>query len=401
MGTRMRRCYIVQAVLTVLLALIPVWGCAQDIVALRHVVQRGETMEMLADRYRLSKDMLADMNLGIDTFYTGMEVVVPIDKKYMWLRSEDDGEVVLDDVAGYFSEYREASRIFNSGDYGKADRLFERTIRNHGKYLPCEEAYFGRAMCDYNRKKWSSAVDGFAKVIGIDGCPDDLREQCRSLMADAEQRREARRQRIAGILGSVVQTAVEVGTAYMAASQAVAAQPGYGGMSAPQGVSLGSMSNAEFTNYVNSNLFQIANYSVMQVEQQWRQEEAQVKSAFVSSYRQMHGKDPSAEEVQAAYNAHMQSKADAYRTVQQADSGLYDRQLGMDGGTSTRTGSSTKRCAKLSATDIAHCGGDGRCPKCNGNKKYYDDTLGGAHWVDPCGVCGGSGKCPSCHGTGE
>ena len=125
------------------------WG--QGIVNLRHIVQRGETIEILADKYKLTTDILKTVNLGMDTFYTGMEVFIPVDKKYMWLRSEADGETILKDIAGYFSEYQEASRVFNAGDYKKADKLFESTIRNHGKYLPCEEAYFGRAMCDYNR----------------------------------------------------------------------------------------------------------------------------------------------------------------------------------------------------------------------------------------------------------
>ena len=277
------------------------WG--QDIVNLRHIVQRGETIEILADKYRLTTDILKAVNLGMDTFYTGMEVLVPVDKKYMWLRSEDDSEVILKDIAGYFSEYQEASRVFYSGDYKKADKLFEFTIRNHGKYLPCEEAYFGRAMCDYNRNRWSSAIEGFAQVISIDECPDELREQSRSLKANAEEKREARNQRTANFFSGLFQAAAEVGTAYMAASQANAGQGTYNYPSMPQGKSLGSMSNAEFTNYVNTSLAQLANYSMMQVEQQWKQEEIQVKTGFATTYRQLHGgKEPSAEEVQAAYN---------------------------------------------------------------------------------------------------
>lgn len=76
------------------------WG--QGIVNLRHIVQRGETIEILADKYKLTTDMLKAVNLGMNTFYTGMEVLVPVDKKYMWLRSEDDSEVILKDIAGYF-----------------------------------------------------------------------------------------------------------------------------------------------------------------------------------------------------------------------------------------------------------------------------------------------------------
>lgn len=372
------------------------WG--QDIVNLRHIVQRGETIEILADKYRLTTDILKAVNLGMDTFYTGMEVLVPVDKKYMWLRSEDDGEVILKDIAGYFSEYQEASRVFNTGDYKKADKLFESTIRNHGKYLPCEEAYFGRAMCDYNRNKWSSAIEGFAQVISIDECPEELREQSRSLKANAEEKREARNQRTANFFSGLFQAAAEVGPAYMAASQANVGQGSCNYPSMSQGKSLGSMSNAEFTNYVNTSLYQLANYSMMQVEQQWKQEEIQVKTGFASTYRQLHGgKEPSAEEVQAAYNNYMQNKVNAYKTVQQASSGMYDRELGITGSSSTGATSSSRKCMKLTATDNAHCNGNGLCSKCNGNKKYFEN----GRWVDPCVICGGSGMCPSCHGTGE
>ena len=63
--------------------------------------------------------------------------------------------------------------------------------------------------------------------------------------------------------------------------------------------------------------------------------------------------------------------------------------------------SSSRVCRKLSATDLAHCNGNGKCPKCNGSKKYFDISYGVSKWVDPCGICNGSGKCPSCHGTGS
>ena len=363
---------------------------------LRHIVQRGETIEILADKYRLTTDILKAINLGMDTFYTGMAVLVPVDKKYMWLRSEDDSEVILKDIAGYFSEYQEASRAFNAGDYKKADKLFESTIRNHGKYLPCEEAYFGRAMCDYNRNKWSSAIDGFAQVISIDECPEELREQSRSLKANAEEKREVRNQRTANFFSGLFQAAAEVGTAYMAASQANAGQGTYNYPSMPQGKSLGSMSNAEFTNYVNTSLYQLANYSMMQVEQQWKQEEIQVKTGFATTYRQLHGgKEPSAEEVQAAYNNYMQTKANAYSTVQKASSGMYDRELGISGSSSSvprNTGG--YKCKKLSATDKAHCNDTGVCQNCNGRKVALD-MLGN---TVECKVCYGKGICPSCQG---
>ena len=387
----MLKSYVITAIFAMLFTLNPIRISGQDVVYLHHIVQRGETIETMADSYRLTTDMLKAVNLGMDTFYTGMDVFVPVDKKYMWLRTEEDGEDILKDIAGYFQEYKEASHIFNSGNYRKANKLFESTIRNHGKWLPCEEAYFGKAMCDYNRKKWSSAVDGFAKVISIDECPDDLREQSRDLKADAEQKREERSQRIANIVNGLVQAAVEVGTAYMAASQANAGQVGYQSM--PQGMSLGSMSSAEFTNYVNTSLFQLANYSMMQVGMQWKQEEMQVKSSFASSYRQMNGKDPSAEEVQAAYNSYMQPKVNAFITAQQASSGMYDRELGISGSSASKRTLSGYTCSQCRDTHI--------CQTCNGSGWQHSDMgeihdHGGGVGRIKCGNCKGSGKCSFC-----
>ena len=382
-------------VMFILLCSVKSWG--QDIVNLRHIVQRGETIEILADKYRLTTDILKAVNLGMDTFYAGMEVLVPVDKKYMWLRSEDDSETILKDIAGYFSEYQEASRVFSTGDYKKADKLFETTIRNHGKYLPCEEAYFGRAMCDYNRNKWSSAIEGFAQVISIDDCPMELREQSRSLKANAEEKREARNQRTANFFSGFFQAAVEVGTAYMAASQANAGQGSYNYPTVSQGKSLGSMSNAEFTNYVNTSLSQLANYSMMQVEQQWKQEEIQVRTGYASTYRQLHGgKEPSAAEIQAAYNNYMQTKVNAYKTVQQASSGMYDRQLGISDNSSNNSKKKT-----VSGFVCSQCRDTHVCQTCNGSGWQHSDMgeiheHGGGIGRIKCGNCKGSGKCSFC-----
>ena len=382
-------------VMFILLCSVKSWG--QDIVNLHHIVQRGETIEILADKYRQTTDILKAVNLGMDTFYTGMEVLVPVDKKYMWLRSEDDSETILKDIAGYFSEYQEASRVFSTGDYKKADKLLETTIRNHGKYLPCEEAYFGRAMCDYNRNKWSSAIEGFAQVISIDDCPMELREQSRSLKANAEEKREARNQRTANFFSGFFQAAVEVGTAYMAASQANAGQGSYNYPTVSQGKSLGSMSNAEFTNYVNTSLSQLANYSMMQVEQQWKQEEIQVRTGYASTYRQLHGgKEPSAAEIQAAYNNYMQTKVNAYKTVQQASSGMYDRQLGISDNSSNNSKKKT-----VSGFVCSQCRDTHVCQTCNGSGWQHSDMgeiheHGGGIGRIKCGNCKGSGKCSFC-----
>ena len=383
----MRRIYMIIVLFTMMFLSNSAKSWGQDIVNLKHIVQRGETIENLADKYMLTTDILKTVNLGMDTFYTGLEVFIPVDRKYLGLRSEEDSEIILEDIAGYFSEYQEASRMFNSGKYKKADKLFESTIRNHGKWLPCEEAYFGKAMCDYNLKKWSSAIDGFTQVVSIDECPEELKEQSRGLMANAEEQREARSQRTADFFSGLFQAAAEVGTAYMAASQANAGQTGYNYPSMPQGTSLGSMSNAEFTNYVNTSLSQLANYSVIQVEQQWKQEEIQVKAGFASTYRQLNGKDPSAEEVQAAYDNYIQTKVNGFKTAQQANSGMYDRKLGID--------SNDNNVKKKNAYGFycSICRDTHKCQTCNGSG-WQDAGLGDNH--DHYGAGIGKIPCANC-----
>ena len=76
----MRNYKLILVVLTLMLCFNSAKSWGQDIVNLRHTVQRGETIEILADKYRLTTDMLKAINLGMDTFYTGMEVLVPAPK---------------------------------------------------------------------------------------------------------------------------------------------------------------------------------------------------------------------------------------------------------------------------------------------------------------------------------
>ena len=374
---------------------------AQELVNLRHIVQRGETIESMAEMYDVSVEMLKRVNDDMDTFYTGMEVMIPVDKKFLCLRSEENGEAILKDLADYLAGFHKATRIFNAGDYKKASKAYYSNMHKYGKNFSCEETYFAMAMCDYNRKRWSSAIDGFTSVIGIDGCSDELRDYSIRLRDEAERQREARRERTASIFGGILQAAAEVGTAYMVASQS-ASSP-YGGMTAmSQGKSLGSMSDAEFSAYINSSLAQIANISVMQVQQRWAQEEMQFKSGYVANYRRMHGCDPSTEEVQSAYNDYMQTKVNAYNTARKVSSGMYDKELGIS---DSKTSNNSKRTVfgyKCTVCRDTHI-----CQTCNGSGWQHSDLgeihdhYGGGVGNLPCGNCSdgrskGSGRCPFC-----
>ncbi len=379
----------ITAIIALLFAFIPTKSLGQDVAYLRHIVQRGETIGTLAERYKLTTDMLKNVNLGMGTFHTGQEIVVPVDKRYVAMRTDETDEEKLLVIAEYFEEYQKAAQIFNTRDYKKAEKAFKHAAQL-SLSIPGEEAYFGKAMCNYNRKKWKAAIEDFSQVIDIEDCPEELREQSRLLRANAQEKRDARRQRTAEFFGNLLQTAAEVGTAYLAASQANAGM-GYNYPSLPQGKSLGSMSEAEFTNYVNSSLTQLANYSCMQVEQRWAQEKMQINTMFINTYRQLHGgESPSAEEVEANYNYLMQIKANAYSDRTRANSGMYGEEE-----------SSSTRQKTSSGYKCAQCLDKHVCTICNGTG-WQDSGLGDLHDHGggvgniKCGNCKGSGKCPFC-----
>lgn len=70
----MRKYKIIMAIF-ILLCSYTAKSLGQNIVNLRHIVQRGETIETLAEKYRLTTDILKAINLGMDTFSTGMEIL--------------------------------------------------------------------------------------------------------------------------------------------------------------------------------------------------------------------------------------------------------------------------------------------------------------------------------------
>lgn len=380
--------------ITITIAFHTVQPCAaQEIVLVKHTLQRGETLSSLATTYGATAEVLKKLNYDLDTLFTGMEVNIPINKDYADHASSMSSEDLLNSVANYVSNLNQATTAYNKGKYKDAHHFYDYASREAPLGFACNEAYLGRGLCNYKRKKWQAAIDDFYKVKGN----DEMYDCSRRLIANCKQKIEERRQRRAQIVGGIFQAVAEVGTAYMAAaSQAQTSGLGYGSTTSTQGVSLGSMSNAQFSTYVNNSLRQIAYQSMWQVEQQMRQEEMQVNTAFITNYRRLHGCDPSNEEVQANYNSYMQIKVSAYNTRQSVSSGMYDKELDISGNQSTTrsTTSGGYKCKKLYATDKAHCNDTGLCSVCNGTKFTRD--MNGK--TISCRVCYGKGVCPTCGG---
>lgn len=366
---------------------------AQEIVLVKHTLQRGESLSSLAATYGATTEVLKKLNYNLDTLFTGMEVNIPVNKDYADHASSMSSEELLNSVANYVNNLNQATTAYGKGKYKEAHHFYDYASREAPLGFACDEAYLGMGMCNYKRKKWQAAINDFYKVKGN----EEMHDCSRRLIANCKQKIEERQQRRSQIIGGIFQAVAEVGTAYMAAaSQVQTSGLDYGSMASSQGVSLGSMSNEQFSAYVNNSLKQIAYQSMWQVEQQMQQEKMQVNTAFITNYRRLHGCDPSDAEVQADYDNYMQIKASAYNTRQSVSSGMYDKELGISGNKSTSisTTSGGYKCKKLYATDNAHCNDTGLCSVCNGTK-FTRDMIGN---TISCRVCYGKGVCPTCGG---
>lgn len=108
-----------------------------------------------------------------------------------------------------------------------------------------------------------------------------------------------------------------------------------------------------------------------------------------------HGCDPTSEEVQAAYDSFMQTKANAHKTVQMASSGMYDKELGIEKSSSASLGYKCKLC---NDTHICRtCSGSGWQSSEFGDIHDYGGGIGKI----PCGNCSdgrhrGNGNCRYC-----
>ena len=116
-------------------------------------------------------------------------------------------------------------------------------------------------------------------------------------------------------------------------------------------------------------------------------EERQFKVGYAATYRQLYGKSPTDDELQAAYNDYMQSKASGYNARRIADA--------------ENSSSNTPHQRTTKSVQCKQCFDKHTCKICNGSG-WQDAGLGDPHnhgggiGKIKCGNCKGTGVCPSC-----
>lgn len=355
----------------------------------KHIMDRGETLSSIAEKYSVTKEDIIKLNPHVAEFVcVGMELYIPIKSKGS---NQQRNSLVNSDVYNaYFQECQIAYKFFESKKYKKAQKQYERILNKYKSVLDCEDAYYSYALCSYNRGKWKSAIRDLSFVAENRDFSSSIRTHCSSLLAKAKKNREEQLDNRANAWGNLFVTAASIGASMAVASSNSTCSGSYSG-SATNVVpkDLGSMSNQQFDSYVKNSLNSMAKQTMIHTSMQMKQEEMQVKNNFIATYRQIHGKYPTDEEVQNAYYRYIEARGNAAKAVQQSTISSYSS--GKSDNNLKSTSSSSSRCGNCI---------NGVCSKCNGKGKYYDTGFGNPHWVDPCVVCGGNGKCPSCGGRG-
>lgn len=344
----------------------------------KHVVRRGESLEQLAQAYNTTVEEIKAANPNVKGYYVGMSIVIPVADKVLYrLGNERD-----------LSLYNRAMVYMEHGENKKAERLLTSIVER----LPSSLAYQQRGICFYHRGKYGKAILDFSSAMECEDCDDKTREECTQWQSGAEQLRTEREERACLVFDGLMEVGTQVAFAILenqAAKENMNANNG--GMLTPS-KDVKDMSTDEYKAYINRCGYQMAKQAAVNVMRQQEQEKIQVQNQFIIQYRRIHGKDPSDEEVQAAYNNYINAKVAAYQSVKQAEVETHE-DVSRD--TQNRSNVYTGfHCKKMHATDIAHCNDSGVCQNCNGNG-VTTDMFGK---TKKCVTCGGDGVCPTCRG---
>ena len=179
-------------------------GVAQQV---KHIVQKGETFELIARRYNIGLNELMAANPDEEACFVGMSLNIPNES----VKSNQIMIITPQEV----SQLEKAADFIKEGRYKKATSLYSEVL----KTSPTASAYFGRGISFYNREKYKSAINDFESAINSSDCTSELKDRCNKLIADAEKLRAEQHERRNNFWGGL--TAIVVGTAAVTATAAM------------------------------------------------------------------------------------------------------------------------------------------------------------------------------------
>lgn len=186
-----------------------------------HIVQRGETLEFLATKFGVSIQDILEQNedLDLDVLYVGLPLQIPIPELD---DSSEDLERFIAAKSSANSYLDEANTLFANGSYKKAAKLYSTAIKDN----PSSDLYFLRGRCYLFLGKYKSAIKDLELANnGID-LSFTLKNTCRELLADAQNKREAQLEARSEAWGRVFEVAA-IATAVVLDAATTSSQSSY------------------------------------------------------------------------------------------------------------------------------------------------------------------------------
>lgn len=370
---------------------------------------RGETFELIAKRYGMTVEELKQMNPNAMDGIVGMTLTV---KKQLQVSAEStpmSGRTKRADKSA--DEWREvdliweAEDLINSKKYSKAIKKYNKLI----KINPSATYYMMRGACYDMENKYKSAIADYQTALNKKSLPDDYKEECQQLLADAEKKRKQqieKRNRTWGAIGAAVAlTAATTATVYAASEQSKSSSFASYHSNSYSTTKSGTMSPNQFMQQMSADIERSAAQMKARTNQYMNDH-----MAWRDQFKAANGRDPYEYEEDQWLSQHYPDMLQAKYAAASNTSSMSNANNGSDrtkkeqqdsehnNKTETLKEKNMQYWIDYSNKDCSICRGTGICQTCNGDG--WAASISRGKYL--CPVCfNHDGKCTSCGGDGK
>lgn len=390
---------------------------------IRHTVNRGETIESIAELYGTTINELSSLNNDIDTFYTGMEIDIPFPDDMSAEEYTRNPERILE----YYADYKRLINMYNASYTKDAEEAYKKLIDDYSKVSNCSEAYYELAKYYYNKDKLNKARVTFYIALSDDALSSKKKEKGQAYIAKIEeilQERAERRSQIWNNISTGIVQGLQMGVnAYMQYEQmkqsGTTANSGYNSFTginsnlngldpASEAYTAQALRNADASynktiNQLQQNSNAFLNQSMVNIQnelQMSRQRDQQCHDLWVRNL----GREPTPEEDQAWWTNYSNGMANAYLQANSNTSASSSSGNNASYNTNDAIEKAKEYYDNRYGNKTCHiCNGYKKCKYCNGTKIHHNDITGKDEPCEMCWLQNGvrTGLCRQCGGTGQ